>query len=342
MSNDGVAVTMVIPIMKSLVHKGYDPEQFFKYASFDAGMLKEPDARIPGAELERLMLAAVDYTQDEYFGLRQGLVMDFADMGVLGFVMMHSRTIQDSLTAYQRYNAILCSGFNIDWEISGDDVVIRLFPQKDGTMSRHCTEDMTASFYRMLGLLSSREVPLKEVQFTHEGPRDRAPYLSHFGITPQFSRTENSLRAGKKLLEYPIVYSDARLLAVFEAIAQETIDRLRLEGDFSENVLQWMKQSLPSFFPTLQDTARHFGMSTRSLQNKLKEEHTSYNELSIRVRKELAVSFLMKWNYSIGDIAYILHFSEPSAFQNAFKKWTGVTPGQYRANLMSRAAKDSR
>ncbi|MNT77800.1 HTH-type transcriptional regulator VirS [compost metagenome] len=74
-------------------------------------------------------------------------------------------------------------------------------------------------------------------------------------------------------------------------------------------------------------------MSSRTLQHKLKEEQSTYNDLSIRVRKELAMVYLRKWEYSVGEIAYVLHFSEPSAFQSAFKKWTGYTPGQYRTNL---------
>ncbi|WFR64046.1 helix-turn-helix transcriptional regulator [Paenibacillus amylolyticus] len=74
-------------------------------------------------------------------------------------------------------------------------------------------------------------------------------------------------------------------------------------------------------------------MSIRTLQSRLREENTTYNKISVQVRMELALRYLQKGTYSLGDIAYALHFSEQSAFQNAFKKWTGQTPGQYRADL---------
>ncbi|WCR24858.1 helix-turn-helix transcriptional regulator [Paenibacillus thiaminolyticus] len=137
----------------------------------------------------------------------------------------------------------------------------------------------------------------------------------------------------KDVLNFPVMYSDPRLLGIFENTAQETREELTQASTFSDQAVQWMKKCVPSFFPTLQQTAEYFEISARTLQHKLKAENTSYNELSIRVRKELAMCYLKKRKYSIGDIAYLLSFSEPSAFHNAFKKWTGLTPGQYRSSI---------
>lgn len=333
MKSDGVAISMVYPIMKSIVQKGYDTDQFCSYASFDFSIMKDLEARIAGEELERLMIAAAEFTQDDYFGLHQGQMTEFADLGVLGYVMMHSLTIAEALSAYQRYNVILCSGFNLDWEVQGDELLIRLFLQYPGRMSRHCVEDMASSLFRLIGRLSNRRIPLTEIQFEHAAPADVTPYLTAFGKAPRFEGDATVLRMGKEVLDYSVMYSDAKLLGVFEAIAQETKDELTQGSVFSEQIVQWMKKNMPSFFPTLQQTAAFFGISIRTLQNKLKAENTTFNDLSTRVRKEMAMGYLKKWEYSVGDIAYVLHFSEPSAFQSAFKKWTGVTPGQYRAKI---------
>lgn len=323
---------MVYPIMKTLVHKGYDIEQYCRYASFDFDLLQDVEARISGEELERLMIMAATFTQDEYFGLLQGQITEFADMGILGYVMLHSNTIVDALHAYRRYNVILCSGVNLDWDIRGGEVVIRLFLQQGGRMSRHCVEDMASSLYRLIGRLSNRTVSLKEIHFMHDAPTDRDPYQQAFGITPRFGASETLMRMSKDVLNYPVLYSDSKLLGVFEGMAQETKEELTSGKSFSDQVVQWIKKCIPTYFPTLRQTAESLGTSTRTLQNKLKEESTTYADLSTRVRKELAIGYLRKRQYSVGEIAYALHFSEPSAFQNAFKKWTGLTPGQYRAS----------
>lgn len=332
MNDQRIAISMVYPIMKTLVHKGYETEGFFRYASFDEALLEDPEARISGRELERLILCAAEYTGDEFFGLQQGELAEIADMGILGYVMMHSGKLSDALAAYQRYNVILVSGFNLEWQERGDDVVIRLYTSNRAErVSRHCMEDMVSSVYRLIGRLSNRRISLHEVQFMHEAPSTVQPYLSVFGRTPRFGGEDNFLRVNKEVLNYPVLYADPKLLGIFEKLAEETKERLIQGNAFSDQVFQWMMKCMPAYFPTLQQTSEYFNMSTRTLQNKLNEEQTSYNLLSARVRKELAISYLEIKAHSIGEIAYLLHFSEPSAFQNAFKKWTGVSPGQYRS-----------
>ncbi|MDF2837383.1 MAG: transcriptional regulator, partial [Paenibacillus sp.] len=292
------------------------------------------DARIPGEELERLMIAAAAYTGDEHFGLRQGKITDFADMGILGYVMMHSRTVGDALAAYGRYNDILCSGFLMDVARGGDEVkiAIRLEHPGKGKMSRHCVEDMTSSIYNMMGRLSNRPIALIEMAFQHARPDELEPYLETFGVMPLFGREGTYMRLAADVLQYPVLYSDARLLELFDNMARQTMEQLAQEesGAMGERVTAWMRACLPAYFPTVLQTAESLGVSVRTLQHKLKLEGTSYNDLSIEVRKELARGYLAKRGVSVGDIAYALHFSEPSAFQSAFKRWTGQTPGQYR------------
>lgn len=346
MSGGDVTITMVYPILKTIVHKGYDPEPFRESVSLDNQLLQNPEARIPGEVLERLMKAAAVFTGDEHFGLHQGGVTEFADLGVLGYVMMHSRTVGEALSAYRRYNDILCSGFNMEWHVGDNDVVIRMILQKQraGEMSRHCVEDMTCSVYRLIGKLSNRTIELREVSFEHAPPDNLAPYEEAFSLMPLFRREQTYLRLSKDVLDYPVLYSDGRLLELFEHVARQTMEQLAQEisAKIGDRVMAWMRACLPVYFPTVSQTAEALGMSNRTLQHKLKLEGTSYNDLSIEVRKELAQEYLKKRGVTVGDIAYALHFSEPSAFQSAFKRWTGLTPGQYREQTQSYNREDER
>lgn len=330
------AVSMIYPIMKTIVQKGFDFERFCERVSFDASLLQDAEARIHETELMRLMNEAAQYTDDDYFGLNQGRLTDIADMGILGYVMLHSATIADALQAYRRYHVILCSGYNLDWEELGEDVCLRFYYPDSSRISRHCMEDMISSLYHLIVRMSNRAVAVREIRFAHAGPADLGPYLDVFGVEPRFGGKDNYIRLGKEVLHDPILYSDPGLRKSFESIAEQIRSRLLGGTEFSDRVFRWILQSMPASFPTVQQTAAAFNMSTRSLQAKLKEENTSYNLLSAKVRKELAMEYLNKREHAIGEIAYLLHYSEPSAFQAAFKKWTGLTPGEYRAGAMQK------
>jgi AraC-like DNA-binding protein len=71
-------------------------------------------------------------------------------------------------------------------------------------------------------------------------------------------------------------------------------------------------------------------MSERSVQRSLTEESTSYREIVDAVRKDLALSHLSQPGRSATDVAFLLGFSEPSAFTRAFRRWTGSSPSQFK------------
>lgn len=327
------AISMVFPIVKTIARRGLSVEQFLKETGLDPALLQNAEQRISTTELEQLLIKAAEYTNDPYFGLHQGEMTEIADLGILGYVMMHSGTLAGALDAYRRYNIILCSSYQLDWTIQGDHVLIRLFLEGSERMSRHCAEDMASSLYHLLSKLSSQLLSLQEVHFTHESPSDLAPYQAVFGLIPSFNAEQHLLVMNKEVLDYPILYSDSRLLGMFEGMARQTSEGMSRTATFSEQVTHWIKECLPAYMPTLQQAAEHFGVSGRTIQHRLKEEQTTYQSLTNSVRQELAEHLLSTEQVAIAEIAYILQYSEPSAFQNAFKKWIGVTPGQYRERV---------
>ncbi|MEA2094390.1 MAG: helix-turn-helix transcriptional regulator, partial [Pseudomonadota bacterium] len=82
--------------------------------------------------------------------------------------------------------------------------------------------------------------------------------------------------------------------------------------------------------PKQEDIAGTLHVSLRSLQRKLKDEHTSYKTLLENTRQQLAMQYLRDSQRSIGEITYLLGFAEPSNFTRAFRRWTGQSPGEFR------------
>ncbi|GIP22064.1 AraC family transcriptional regulator [Paenibacillus sp. J22TS3] len=339
MPSRGISVAFLIPMMRGLLRKGYDWADFCTVASVDMNMLQDVESRLPEEEFTRIVTEAARYTGDELFGLHQGQEVTLSDLGVLGYVMMHSKTIGEALTTYQKYNMLACGGYNAAYQMDGEDIVIRLYAVNPAVaLSRHCIEDMASSLcYAMKGL-AGKQIGPKEVAFCHEPGQNINEYAHVFGVMPKFRQEQNILRMSQDIWDYPVLSSDSRLKGVFEAIAEEAKHRLIQGAKLTDKLYHWIIESMPARFPSLQEAAMAIRMSARSLQAKLKQEGTSYNRLANRVRRELALGYLANPEYNMAEIAYLLHFSEPSAFQSTFKKWMGISPGQYRLMLKERAS----
>jgi AraC-like DNA-binding protein len=132
-------------------------------------------------------------------------------------------------------------------------------------------------------------------------------------------------------LEARILSADPALLAVFEGDAQRRLEHLESRGGVSSRVLTVLGSRLKGEVPALSSVASELAMSERSIQRGLREEDTSYRQLVDVVRKDLALQHLSRPGTSATDVAFLLGFSEPSAFTRAFRRWTGAPPTQFRS-----------
>ena len=122
-----------------------------------------------------------------------------------------------------------------------------------------------------------------------------------------------------------IVTSHAdQLLAVLENANPST-----LLNQVSHLILKHMSEGKVS----LAFVAKELCFSERSLQRALQMEGTTFNGLFEDLRRRTAYDFIADKHLALGEVAFLLGFSEPSAFHRAFKRWTGQTPSQVRQNI---------
>jgi AraC-like DNA-binding protein len=137
-------------------------------------------------------------------------------------------------------------------------------------------------------------------------------------------------------LDLPIFLANPELLERLEHFAQEMLDRLSPPESWSGRVTHLIGQALlRGDKPTLDAVAYELVISRRHLQNKLREEGTTYRVLLDELRKETSLKYLTRPEVPLFDIAFLLGFSEQSAFNHAFKRWTGTSPQQYRRLALS-------
>ena len=109
--------------------------------------------------------------------------------------------------------------------------------------------------------------------------------------------------------------------------------KLRVPGpgvdEVSAKVRSHLHATKPAW-PDLDATAVELFMSPASLQRKLAKEGVTFQTIKDELRRDLAITYLKTTAMSLKELADRLGFSESSAFQRAFKMWTGTAPGSYR------------
>jgi AraC-like DNA-binding protein len=169
-----------------------------------------------------------------------------------------------------------------------------------------------------------------EIRFAHCRPTDVSEHQRIFGAVVHFAHPESEIVFDSAYLQLPISAADEELLGVLEQYAERLLRRIRPAQNWSAKVTELLSRTLCDGKPSLSQVAKLLALSQRSLQTKLKEEGTTYQALLDSVRQQLATAYLRDDKLSLAEISYLIGFADQSAFNHAFRKWTGDSPLRFR------------
>lgn len=329
-----VSVEYVNYIMNLAVRFGVEPEKVFVNSGFDPAVLESTGTRIPFEQFNALWKALEESNSDDDLGLHLG-EKAFAFPGHIVFLLMlNAPTIKDAIEKFCRYFNLMNDINSPCFSIKGDLVSLSIhFHTTEDNRTRHIYEGILAVYASILHQISENRIPFVGICFVHPRPRNIVEHRRIFNAPLYFDQNENKLVFKKKYLSLPVRFSNKEVLETLERLAQKLQKNLYLFGPWSNRVSRIMMEMLKKEKPEIESIARKLAVSTRNLQRQLKKEGVTYQGLLDRVRKEQAIYFLTKLYIPIGEIAFLLGYSEQSAFNRAFKRWVGSPPGQYRSQF---------
>jgi len=180
---------------------------------------------------------------------------------------------------------------------------------------------------RQLGISPPRAV---EVRLRHAAPRDAAGYLDLYGIAPRFGCPRYELVYPAGLRDVGVTTFNSRLRDYFDLECRRAIEKLGADAGVAAQVRKALIGAMDGGDSGIEAIGKRLGMSTRSLQRRLSEEQTSYNDLLAEVREQFAKRYLARGTVTASEVAYLIGFTEPPAFFKAFKRWTGLTPREFQ------------
>jgi len=330
-----VSVTVLSQMFLYLASLKVDIDAFLRSLGVDPETVKSPDAYIPIETYLLIQDEAANYVNDPYFGLHMGEFAEAGSWSILGYMMMNCKNLGEAFEKSSRYSRIIGNLIEARAELKFNRIKVIFFtPPHAPKMSRHCFEATFSSSVRMMRNFTGVDINPLEVTFIYPEPESRSEYERIFHCPVHFGQKENTFTLAMSVVNTPILLANPGLLEYFEKYAQDFLADMDRQNEHARAVTKIILARMDDEALSINKFAKEMAVSVRTLQNRLKEEGVVFSELLTETRQRLAKKYLQE-NYTVEQITYLLGFSEPSVFRKAFKKWSGITPREYREGSFS-------
>jgi AraC-like DNA-binding protein len=318
-------------VLHHLDRYGIDAEPLLATAELSRGqVMQEPGGISFASQHQFLELAAVK-TNDSLLGLHAAAEMDLRDAGILFYLAASSPTVTEALEHLVRYAGAESEAVRLEMSREQNETVLTARPVLAfDEPGRQFSEFIALAFVRILRSLTNRDFAPRRITFVHVRKCKLREVHTILRCPAEFAQTADSWVLPQSVMALPIISSDRRLLHILEAHAEDLLSERRSASGLPGLVENQLLGMLPTGRAQIAAVARQLGMSTRSFTRRLAQEATSFGEILDGLRRRLALHYLEDRRISLQQIAWLLGYSEVGAFNHAFKRWTGTSPGRAR------------
>jgi AraC-like DNA-binding protein len=294
--------------------------------------LADPDGRVPLDRFIALWEAIEAAPGSADFGFWLGRNTSVPNLGAVGYAMVHAPDVRAAFHCLTRFARVIGDVISPEIEERGEHVV---FQRAEAARIARLSVLSAAAPVGTLTLL--RELTgvdpgglVVSASFQHPPPAAPERYRQALGCPVEFNAPAVSLVIQRRAFDLPLRRSDQHLFAYLERHVRALDARVAADTSIAARVRQHLIASVREGEPRQSAVARALALSERTLQRRLADEGTTFAALVDEVRLELARMYLGDPKLAVFEIAFLLGYSEPSAFNRAFRRWTGRSPREFR------------
>lgn len=330
-----VRVGPILAVPTVLRSFAVEPDALLAEFGLSESFFDDPENTLSTAMAGRLIGRCVERTGCEHFGLLLGQHAGASSLGALGYLMQSSSTVGEALTVLARNFEVQDQGGAVWVEIEGEHAVLGYtllsadVESLDQIMA--CAMAIASNFLR--SFFGPPWCP-NQVLFAFARPRRVAPYHRFFGIVPNFDMERTGIVFHSRQLRAPTHSADLLL----HKLMAERVRELKqgLVSDIVGQVRRLLRTMVMSSNCSLNEVAVKIGLHRRTLNRKLAIAGTSFREMRNDASQEVACQLLENTRMPVTDIAATLGYAEPAGFARAFRRWSGLTPTQWRTSRCRR------
>ena len=330
----GIAIVQVNEILQGARAQGLDIHAILRRADIAPALLEAPRSRVSLTQYSALMRVLRRITADEFWGLCSARLTpgSFAHACRL---MLQCATLGEALQVGCRVYQLLLSDFKPRLVIDSGVASVRLIARAARCERRAYAQRVFCFFsYRVACWLSGRRIPLQALSYPPEDACHGSKAARIFVAPISCDQPFFSLHFDAKWLDLPIVQSSASLKEFLLHAPASLLPSHGEQPSLSEQVRRLLRRDLKNALPSLELISSALAMTPQTLRRRLHSEGQGYQAIKDALRRDIAIDYLARPEFSLPDIASRLGYSELSTFHRAFKGWTGVSPGSYRQDSL--------
>lgn len=326
---------------RALAARGLDADALFRRAGCDPALLRVQEARVTNRAVRRLFEVAEEATGDPCIGIDVGAQFRGVAMHALGHAWLASGTLAEALRRVARYTRVLSEFWKA--ELAEEPAGVRFtiaYGDRDayGPLSRH--DAVLAATVKLARITYGDAFAPIEVSVERARPACAGRFEQWFRAPIAWGAAAPSLLLRREDLVLPLATANPGVAVAAERIAADYAARLDRD-DVRARVKRELLGMLPSGAPSQARIARALALSPRTLHRRLADAGTSFVELLDETRRDLALEYLRRSDYAVGEVAYLVGFAETSSFNRAFRRWTGRSPSEFRRTPRAASTADS-
>lgn len=297
------------------------------------------DCRIPLAQINAFWHTLISQHDDKSLGLKVALNVHNNSFHQLGLLARQCNDLGEIWDMAIKFYSLVSEAGTLSSEISQDDLIITFEPCNIcPALTVQQIEGMMGAVFQYALCIMEGDFQLSSVELKHSKTSAEALYHEVFKCPVYFNKANYRLIIAKKDLLKPIPLASKAMkdlhLSATQSNITNRVNNRRHESSLHFDIYELLRSGLPENIPTLDECAVTLHTSSSTLKRKLKKSDLNYSDIADQVRKDIAFQLLIDQKISIKDIAYRTGFNCPTNFYRSFKKWTNLTPVEYRKQLI--------